>query len=142
MPSGVTPADPAPALGYVPGYALAGGLAAIVDVGGFHLLAPHLESVLLAASLSFGAAAVVNYTLSSVWVYRRRWRSWRRAMLFALAAGAGWAVNAGMTWWLASLLPVPATLAKVGGVAAAVGVNFWLNTHLVFDRGRRPQASP
>ncbi len=127
---------------YAPGYVLTGGAAAVVDIGGFHLLSPHLDSVLAAAALSFGIAAGVNYTLSSLWVYRRPWRSLRQAGLFLVFASLGLALNAGVTWWLAQLLPVPATLAKAGGVAVAFGVNFLANTHWVFARGQRPQASP
>lgn len=132
-------------LGYAPGYALAGGLAAVVDIGGFHLLAPRLDSVLIAAGLSFAVAAGVNYTLSSLWVYRRGWRSLQRAALFMAFACVGLAVNAGMTWWLAQVLPLHATLAKAGGVAVAFGINFVMNTRLVFRRAGRPgapQASP
>jgi putative flippase GtrA len=124
------------------GYTLAGGLAAGVDVGGFHWLAPRLEPLLLAAVLSFVLAAMVNYTLSSLWVYRRPWRSLRRAALFLGLACVGLAVNAGVTWWLASAWPVHATLAKVGGVASAFLINFWMNTRLVFARVGASQASP
>jgi putative flippase GtrA len=127
---------------YAWGYTLVGGLAAGVDVGGFHWLAPRLEPLLLAAVLSFVLAAMVNYTLSSLWVYRRPWRSLRRATLFLGLACVGLAVNAGVTWWLASTWPVHATLAKVGGVATAFGINFWMNTRLVFARAAPSQASP
>ena len=126
---------------YALGYTLAGGVAAAVDIGGFHWLAPRLQPLLLAAVLSFVLAAGVNYTLSSLWVYRRRWRSLRRAALFLGFACVGLAVNAGVTWWLASTLPLHATLAKVGGVATAFGINFWMNTRLVFARAGPSQAS-
>jgi putative flippase GtrA len=127
---------------YALGYTLTGGLAAGVDIGGFHWLAPRLQPLLLAAALSFVLAAMVNYTLSSLWVYRCRWRSMRRAALFLGFACVGLGVNAGVTWWLASTLPLHATLAKVGGVATAFGINFWMNTRLVFARAGPSQASP
>lgn len=129
-------------LAYVPGYALAAGLAAVVDIGGFHLLVPRLGQVLPAAALSFVIAAIVNYGLSSVWVYRQDWRSLRRAALFLLFASLGLSINAGVTWLLASTLPVHATLAKLGGVATAFSFNFLVNTRLVFGRQPAPQASP
>lgn len=129
-------------LAYAPGYTLAAGLAAVVDIGGFHWLAGRTDSVAVAAVLSFVMAAAVNYTLSSLWVYRRAWRSLRRAGLFVVFACLGLGVNAGMTWWLATTLPVHATLAKAGGVATAFGLNFLMNTRWVFGRGVRPQASP
>ncbi len=111
---------------------MTGGLAAVVDVGLFHLLTPRLGGLLLPAVCSFLVAAVVNYTLSSVWVYQRAWRSLRRAGLFLLFASLGLAVNASATWYLGSQWPLPATLAKVGGVAIAFLVNFMLNTWVVF----------
>ncbi len=129
-------------LAYAPGYALAAGLAAVVDIGGFHLLAPRLGQVLPAAALSFVMAAIVNYGLSSVWVYRQDWRCLRRAALFLLFACLGLSINAGVTWLLASTLPMHATLAKMGGVATAFSFNFLVNTRLVFARRRVPQASP
>jgi putative flippase GtrA len=123
-------------------YLLTGGLAAVVDIGLFHLLTRHaasllaggvrIEGVLLPAVLSFCIAAVVNYMLSSLWVYRRQWRSLRRAGLFLVFALAGLCINAGATWWLASSFPVMPTLAKIGGVGMAFVANFLMNTFIVF----------
>ncbi|AEG94929.1 candidate membrane protein [Ramlibacter tataouinensis TTB310] len=117
------------------GYLMTGGLAAVVDIGGFHLLAPQFSGVLWPAVLSFLVAAVVNYTLSSLWVYRRQWRSLRRAALFLLFACVGLAINAGVTWAIAGALPVHPTLAKVGGVGIAFVANFLMNTFIVFRAG-------
>jgi putative flippase GtrA len=114
------------------GYLVTGGAAAIVDIGGFHLLAPVMGGVLLPAVLSFLVAAVVNYSLSSVWVFRRQWRSIRRVALFLLFASVGLAINAGATWVLASTLPIHATFAKIGGVAIAFVANFLMNAFFVF----------
>ena len=87
------------------GYLVVGGLAAVVDIGLFHLLAPGFQGVLLPAAASFSVAAIVNYALSSLWVYRRQWRSLRRATLFLLFASIGLCINAGVTWWLHSIKP-------------------------------------
>ena len=119
------------------GYLFTGGAAAVVDIGSFHLLAPHFAGILAPAVISFLVAAVVNYLLTSLFVFRRQWRSWRRAGLFLLFAGVGLCVNAGSTWALANLLPIVPTLAKVGGVAIAFGVNFMMNALFVF---RTPDA--
>lgn len=119
------------------GYLIVGGLAALVDIGLFHWFAPRFASVLLPAVLSFLIAAVVNYTLSSLWVYRRQWRSLRRAALFFLFASVGLCVNAGVTWWLANALPIVPTAAKAGGVAVAFAINFLMNTFIVFRAGDR-----
>lgn len=114
------------------GYLIVGGLAALVDIGLFHWLAPRFAGVLLPAAFSFLVAAVVNYSLSSLWVYRRQWRSLRRAALFLLFASVGLCINAGVTWWLANALPIAPTVAKVGGVAVAFTANFLMNTFIVF----------
>ena len=114
------------------GYLLVGGLAAVVDIGLFHLISIHSTGVLLPAALSFIVAAAFNYALSSLWVYRRQWRSWRRGLLFLFFATIGLAINAGATWWLAGNLPIAPTLAKIGGVGIAFTVNFLMNTFIVF----------
>lgn len=115
------------------GYLVVGGSAAVVDIGVFHLLQQRLEGVLLPAVLSFLVAAAWNYMLSALWVYRRNWRSWRRAGAFLLFASVGLCVNAGVTAWLAAALPLlPVTMAKVGGVAVAFAANFMMNTFIVF----------
>lgn len=114
------------------GYLLVGGLAAVVDIGLFHWLVRHVEGVLLPAIASFMAAAVVNYLLSSLWVYRRQWRSLRRAASFLTFALIGLSVNASITWWLAHALPIAPTLAKTGGVGVAFVANFLMNTFIVF----------
>ena len=111
---------------------MVGGLAAVVDIGLFHLLSQRLHGLLLPAIASFVAAAVVNYSLSSLWVYRRQWRSLRRATLFFMLACVGLLINAGATWWLGSTLPIAPTLAKIGGVATAFVANFLMNTFIVF----------
>ena len=114
------------------GYLIVGGLAAIVDVGLFHILAARWEQVLAPAMVSFLLAAVVNYALSSIWVYRRQWRSLRRASMFLLFALIGLTINAGVTWYLAANFAVFPTLAKVGGVGIAFIANFLMNTFIVF----------
>lgn len=115
-------------------YFVVGGLAAVVDISLFHLLMGHWGLVLASAIASFLVAAAFNYSLSSAWVYRRDWRSWRRAGAFLLFAMVGLCVNAGVTLWLVSALGLPPTLAKVGGVAVAFGANFLMNTFIVFQR--------
>lgn len=114
------------------GYLVVGGLAAVVDIGLFHFLAPGFAHPLPPAVLSFLVAACVNYSLSAAWVYRRNWRSWQRAGRFLLFACVGLCINAGVTWALASSLPIVPTLAKVGGVGVAFVANFLMNTFLVF----------
>ncbi|MDB5743675.1 MAG: putative rane protein [Polaromonas sp.] len=114
------------------GYLLVGGLAALVDIGLFHVLVRQASGVLLPAIASFMVAAVVNYLLSSIWVYQRQWRSLSRAAKFLFFALIGLTINAGTTWWFAQALPIAPTLAKVGGVGVAFTANFLMNTFIVF----------
>ena len=112
------------------GYLIVGGLAAVVDIGIFYLLSQRMPGLLMPAVTSFVIAAVVNYSLSSLWVYRKQWRSLRRATLFLLLACVGLCINAGATWWLGSTLLIAPTLAKIGGVATAFVANFLMNTFI------------
>jgi putative flippase GtrA len=124
------------------GYAVTGGLAAVVDIGGFHWLtraAPPVDGVLLPATLSFGMAVVVNYLLTSHWVFRRDWRDLRQAGRFFGLACVGLAINTATTTLLA--LALHPTLAKAGGVAVAFGANFLMNAFWVFGAGAAGGAS-
>jgi putative flippase GtrA len=123
------------------GYLLTGALAAVVDVGGFALLAPHLPGAAWAAAASFALAAVANYLLSSTWVFRHDWRSLRRAVRFALAACTGLAVNTALTWALAVHAGLPPVLAKLAGVGGAFALNFTLATLWVFGAGTEGDAT-
>lgn len=114
-------------------YLVVGGMAAVVDIGLFSLLVGPSGQVLAPAVVSFLIAAAVNYSLSSAWVYRRDWRSWRRAAAFLLFAMVGLCVNAGVTLALVSAFGLPPMLAKTGGVAVAFGANFMMNTFIVFQ---------
>jgi putative flippase GtrA len=115
-------------------YALTGGLAAVVDIGGFAALALALPGVLLPAVLSFLAAAAVNYRASAGWVFGHDWRDAGRAARFLVAASGGLAVNAGATSLLATLVQAPPLAAKVAGVGLAFGVNFLLHAHWALRR--------
>lgn len=117
------------------GYLVTGGIAAVVDIGAFHLLSLQTGGLLLPAVTSFLAAAAVNYVLTAALVFGQDWRSLRRAGLFLLFASIGLCVNVGSTWVLATALPIAPTLAKVGGVAIAFGVNFLMNALIVFRTG-------
>ncbi len=118
-------------------YALAGGAAAVVDIGGFHTLSLAGLPVLPAAVLSFLLAACVNYLLSARWVFGPEWRSLRRAASFLFGACLGLTVNAGSTTALALVALWPPLAAKVAGVGIAFGVNFAINALWVFGQAAR-----
>lgn len=110
---------------------MTGGLAAVVDAGGFGVLHHLGIDIVPAAVISFCAAAVVNYQLSSRFVFKHA-PTQKQFYKFFLVALIGLAVNVGITYWLTEntgLLPI---LAKVAAIGVAFFVNFLLNLLIVF----------
>lgn len=112
-------------------YVLVGGSAAVMDLGGFLFLMGAGFGTPAAAAASFTLAAVWNFLLSSLVVFRLG-STWRRFILFVTFALVGLAANTGVTALAA--LWMPGALAKVAGIGVAFGVNFWMNNSLVFRR--------
>lgn len=112
-------------------YFLTGGVAAIVDAGAFALLFQLGLGTLPAAAASFAAAALVNFTLTSKFVFRRRPTA-SLFIAFLTAALGGLAVNVGVTVLAAQMLQIDPRLAKLIGIGVAFFVNFLLNVHVVF----------
>ncbi len=115
-------------------YFCTAGVAAVVDVGGFVLLSAFGAAIAPAAVLSFVAAAVVNYLLTSRLVFGHA-AAVRGFALFLGAALIGLAVNVTTTVLAAEELGLPGWSAKILGVGVAFFVNFGLNAGIVF-RGR------
>jgi putative flippase GtrA len=113
------------------GYGVTGGIAAIVDAGGFALLLKAGLGVAAAGTASFGAAAVVNYVLSSRFVFAGR-ASPQGFALFFVVALIGLAVNLGVTLAGVYWLGLPPLAAKITGIGVAFLVNFALNLRIVF----------
>lgn len=112
-------------------YLVIGGSAAVIDLGGFVLLMQTDLRTPVAAAASFAVAAVWNFTLSSVVVFRLG-STWRRFGLFMAFALVGLVLNTGATTLAAVWLPE--VLAKITGIGLAFGANFWMNNSLVFRR--------
>jgi putative flippase GtrA len=117
-------------------YAVTGGVAAIVDVIGFMFLIDLQLNVLIAGAASFSVAALVNYCLTSQFVFSRA-ASPRGFVMFLLVALLGLGINVGITTAGVFLLGVRPVVAKVFGIGAAFLINFSLNLFYVF----RPKAS-
>ncbi len=113
------------------GYFMTGGLAAIVDAGGFGLLHYQGVAVLPAAIISFCTAAVVNYQLSSRYVFKHA-PTQKQFYKFFLVALIGLAVNVGITYWLVQNTAMMPVLAKIIAIGIAFFVNFLLNLLIVF----------
>lgn len=116
----------------LPGYVATGGVAAIVDIGGFWGLSAAGLATPVAATLSFLVAAVVNYQLSARLVFRQQ-VSLRNFGRFFAAALVGLVINVGVTTILAGIGLVP-VFAKIGGVGVAFLVNYLLAALVVFRK--------
>ena len=81
-------------------YMVTGGIAAVVDVGGFALLINAQLNVLIAGIASFCAAALVNYLLTSQFVFGRTATAHGFALfLFAALIGLSVNVSKSQRWW-------------------------------------------
>lgn len=113
-------------------YGFTGGLAAVVDLGGFAALLSADLLLPVAATLSFLTATVVNYMLSARFVFAAR-MSVRSYFRFLAFASLGLTTNVAVTILgdAAGLTPL---LAKTLGIGIAFGVNFLLNLAFVFPQ--------
>jgi putative flippase GtrA len=113
------------------GYIVTGGIAAVVDLGGFRLLIASGFPLIASAILSWLTAAVVNYNLTSRFVFKHA-PNRQRGLVFLLAAAVGLSVNAGMTTLCAQYFGAVPVLAKFIGIGTAFLFNFLLNVLVVF----------
>jgi putative flippase GtrA len=112
-------------------YLMTGGTAFVVDAGGFALLDVAGAPVLPAAAASFAAAAVVNYLLTSSFVFGSR-RSASQALGFVAVALVGLAINSLLTLAFHHYAGMPALPAKIAAIAVTLLWNFSANKTLVF----------
>jgi putative flippase GtrA len=112
-------------------YFFTAGAAAVVDVGGFAALRLTPVPIAVSAVVSFCVATVVNYLLTSRYVFHRAPTLRGYGLFFAGALG-GLLVNVTLTTAGSLYLGIAPVLAKALGVGAAFLVNFWLNLRVVF----------
>ena len=116
-------------------YGVNGGIAAVVDAGGFVLLVNAKLSIVVASCLSFCIAAFVNYNLTSQFVFDRE-ATVRGFASFLVAALIGLTVNIGVTFMGVFMMGLPPLAAKLMGIAIAFIVNFLINLRIVFHTKR------
>jgi putative flippase GtrA len=112
-------------------YFFTAGTAAIVDVGGFAALCFIRMPIAASAVMSFCAATVVNYVLTSRCVFNQT-ASLRGFGLFFAAAVGGLMVNVSVTLVGSGYFGITPVLAKIIGVGTAFLFNFWMNLRIVF----------
>lgn len=114
-------------------YFATGGVAAIVDIGLFGVFVFLGSRIFMAAVFSFVIAAVVNYCLTSMFVFDAKLNHVMFVKFFAFAL-IGLSINVGVTLFLAEALGFAALLSKIGGVGTAFLANFALNSGFVFNK--------
>jgi putative flippase GtrA len=117
-------------------YALTGGSAAIIDVGGFSLLASSGVQIVPAATCSFLAATVVNFLLTSRWVFGQQ-ATVKRYALFLPGTLFSLLVNVAITSVCAIELGFPRGISKVVAVGLTFLLSHWINARFVFGNSVR-----
>jgi putative flippase GtrA len=112
-------------------YGVTGGVAAVVDAGGFVLLVNAKLNIVVASCLSFCIAVLVNYSLTSRFVFNCK-TTFGGLATFAAAALIGLMVNVGITLLGAVVAGLPPLAAKLVGIGTAFIVNFLINLRVVF----------
>jgi putative flippase GtrA len=112
-------------------YVLTGGVAAVVDIGGFAVLSALRVPLVLAAASSFLMATVVNFFLTARWVFYTP-TTLRGYILFLSGAMFGASVNVTLTTVGVTVLGLPRIVAKVIAVTLTFLLNFGVNALVVF----------
>ena len=112
-------------------YIATGGAAAIVDVVGFRILSMSALPIGAAAAVSWFVAAIVNYSLTSKFVFIRA-ESGERLLHFLVGAGVGLSINVGVTVFCATTVGIDPLLSKVIGIGTAFLFNYLINLLWVF----------
>lgn len=121
-------------------YLLTGGAAALVDIGLFWFATAWGLAVVPAALASFFAATIVNYRLTSHYVFAVA-AGWRGYSRFLAAATLGMIINVSLTGLLVAYTPAPPVFAKICGVGTAFLINFLLNALIVFKQSEEKDLS-
>jgi putative flippase GtrA len=116
-------------------YLITGGTAALVDIQGFALLSWAHVPVVLAAACSFSLATIVNFLLTSRWVFGAT-PTRQKYFAFLLGAVFGLLVNVALTYTGATYLAMQPVLAKTFAIAVTFLLNFWVNVNIVFRNPR------
>jgi putative flippase GtrA len=113
-------------------------VAAIVDIGGFVLLSSARVPIIMAAACSFIAATVVNYLLTSRFVFCEI-ASLRRYAVFLTGTLTALVVNVLLTSSGIFYFGLPRGGAKTIAVGATFFLSFWINARVVF-RNKSPRS--
>ena len=106
----------------------------VFDFGGLILLTESLHVFyLVSATISFMVALVVNYALSTLWVFpASKYGRWREFLFFGLIGLVGLAINDILLWGFSSGLGVNYIVSKVIATSVVFSWNFFARKFLLY----------
>lgn len=126
-------------------YAAVGGLCSIVDVGGFWILQGFEMPLIPASGTSFTVATLLNYILSSMFVFTRGRHSRNQEVLLVFGVSlVGLGLNSLLVYLFVRLFFVAGVWAKISAIPFVLFWNFFGRRVLVFyaDLPLNPAAKP
>ena len=117
-------------------YALTGGLASIVNIGVYWLLAARGMNPNLAWAVGFVSAVVVGYVVHSRWSFRghgRRDNLARTGGRFVVVSLVSFAANQFWVWLFVQHFDLPLWAPYPPVLLVTPLLVFWLNRHWVFE---------
>jgi putative flippase GtrA len=117
-------------------FAVAGAISAAVEIGCLYALVKYAQlHYLLANTIAFLLANVVNYVFSRYWVYGQSKYVMKLEIAgFIATSGIGLLINQAILFLFYSKLGFKLILSKIVAIAITVVWNFFSKKHLVFKR--------
>lgn len=116
-------------------YCFVGGFAFIVDAGGLFVLTEYAEIYyLLSATISFILGLVVNYLLSTAWIFKKSKLSnrWTEFLIYSVIGVVGLGLNTLFLWLFTDCLHIYYMLSKIITAAVVMLWNFFARKIILF----------
>lgn len=116
-------------------YCFVGGFAFIVDAGGLFVLTEYAEIYyLLSATISFILGLVVNYLLSTAWIFKKSKLSnrWTEFLIYSVIGVVGLGLNTLFLWLFTDCLHIYYMLSKIITAALVMLWNFFARKIILF----------
>lgn len=116
-------------------YCFVGGFAFIVDAGGLYVLTEFAGLYyLLSASISFILGLIVNYLLSTAWIFKKSKLAnrWTEFVIYSAIGVVGLGLNALFLWIFTDCLQIYYMLSKIITAALVMLWNFFARKIILF----------